>query len=73
MGEQESVGQMGHSEMPGQAENATSDGLLQRKEKNELSALVKSIKMKSKEVALPRQGKVPRKYKHLQYKEKIQK
>ncbi|KAK4417480.1 Pre-rRNA-processing protein esf1 [Sesamum alatum] len=59
--EQESVGrQMGHS---GQAENATSVGLAQRKEKNELSALVRSIKMKSKEVPLPSQGKLQRKYK----------
>ncbi|KAL0332870.1 UNVERIFIED_CONTAM: Pre-rRNA-processing protein esf1 [Sesamum calycinum] len=65
--EQESVGQMD------QGENATSDGLAKRKEKNELSALVRSIKMKSKEVALPSQGKVARKHKHLQYKEKMKK
>ncbi|XP_011083236.1 pre-rRNA-processing protein esf1 [Sesamum indicum] len=65
--EQQSVGQMG------QEEKATSDGLAKRKEKNELSALVRSIKMKSKEVALPSQGKVARKYKHLQYKEKMKK
>ncbi|KAL0344223.1 UNVERIFIED_CONTAM: Pre-rRNA-processing protein esf1 [Sesamum angustifolium] len=65
--EQESVGQMD------QGENATSDGLAKRKEKNELSALVRSIKMKSKEVALPSQVKVARKHKHLQYKEKMKK
>ncbi|KAI3470362.1 hypothetical protein Pfo_027025 [Paulownia fortunei] len=79
MGDQENVGQKDHSEIPGQAsmrkgENKTSDGLRQRKEKNELSSLVRSIKMKSNQVPSPSEGKVvSQKYKQLQNKAKIQK
>ncbi|KAK6153487.1 hypothetical protein DH2020_013126 [Rehmannia glutinosa] len=77
-GDPENVGQMDRSEVRDQAsmhnvENVTSDGLPERKERNELSSLVKSIKMKSKQLPLPSQRKVSQKYKNLPDKAKRQK
>ncbi|PIN20032.1 hypothetical protein CDL12_07290 [Handroanthus impetiginosus] len=71
VGEGENVGQIDQVEMPDHAskhngENGTSGGLAQRKEKNEISSLVRSIKMKSKQVPLPSQGKGHKKHKQLQ-------
>ncbi|GFP84520.1 pre-rRNA-processing protein esf1 [Phtheirospermum japonicum] len=78
MGDEENEGQRDQSEIPGHAsmhkgENIASDGLSQRKEKNELSSLVRSIKMKSNQIPLPSKHKVSWKYKKFPVKTKIQK
>ncbi|KAG8383325.1 hypothetical protein BUALT_Bualt04G0000800 [Buddleja alternifolia] len=78
VGGQENEGQMDQSEIPAEAsmrkgEHMASDGLPQKKEKSELSSMVRSLKMKSKQVPLPCQGKEHRKYKDLLYAKKKQK
>lgn len=67
MGDQENVDRTDHSETPDHAsirksEKVPSDESSQRKAKNELSSLVKSIKMKSN--SLKSQAKVPWKPKY---------
>ncbi|KAL6530163.1 hypothetical protein OROHE_014516 [Orobanche hederae] len=64
------IEQMERSEIPGEAsthkgENIAPDRLPRTKEKNELSSLVRSIKLKSNKVPLPSKLKVSRKYNNL--------
>ncbi|KAL3844963.1 hypothetical protein ACJIZ3_002366 [Penstemon smallii] len=75
-GDDEHVRQMDSSvapEMKGSEAAVNPDELVQRKEKHELSALVRSIKMKSKQVNLSSQVKVHQKHQHLRPKAKIHK
>ncbi|KAG8369515.1 hypothetical protein BUALT_Bualt14G0021600 [Buddleja alternifolia] len=66
------VGQMDQSEIPAETSLASYGLPQKKKEKSELSSMVRSLKMKSKLVPFPCRGKERRKYKDLLYTTKIQ-